>query len=280
MRVPAEHGAARGDLSLFIGCLLLSLVAMALPRPWVSGLTTALRGSVLRPLVYLQERAILDRTARFEVPQIRALNDSLEMVVQGQAAMELENHNLRTLLELRSRVPIPFRSAELIHQSSVVDDRMLLVNLGSADGIHQFDPVITADGLLGYVWDTEVHSAMVLTWIHPEFRAHAVTGDGAVMGMIGPSRSGSNLTLLELRGVALRDTLLPGVVVYTSSLGSVYPRGIPIGTVVGSSGDSLSVERIYQVVPFVNPGRATHVMILQPERGATFLPLPAEGNPE
>ena len=77
MRVPAERRAARGDLFLIGGCLLLSLAALVLPAPWVTGLTSALRATVLRPLVLLQDRATLDRSARFELPAIAAQRDSL-----------------------------------------------------------------------------------------------------------------------------------------------------------------------------------------------------------
>jgi rod shape-determining protein MreC len=85
--------------------------------------------------------------------------------------------------------------------------------------------------------------------------------------------------LLELRGVALRDSLALGTTVFTSGLGGVFPRGIPIGTVARIGRDELGYERVYLIRPFVNPGVVSHVLILTAPRDSTFLPLPGGEGP-
>ena len=87
------------------------------------------------------------------------------------------------------------------------------------------------------------------------------------------------MPLLELRGVALRDSLPTGALVYTSGLGGVYPRAIPIGRVIGVESDPMGYERLYRVAPFTNPGRATHVMVLITPRDSIYLRAPAAGVP-
>ncbi len=276
MRWPAERRAPRGDMLLFGACLFLSLLSLALPHRWAAGLTSGLRATLLRPFVILQDRATQDRSSRFRIGLIEAERDSLARLVQDDQPLRAENRSLRSLLALPERVTLPMLPATVLHQPVQVDERMLLLGIGSETGARQFDPVITSDGLLGYVWDTERNSAVVLTWLHPEFRAHAVTEDGSVMGMVVPTLSSTPQAILEFRGVALHDTVAIGTRVYTSSLGGVYPRGIPIGTISAEAGDSLAYERIYRVIPFVNPGMVAHAMVLRAERGAPFLPLPGD----
>jgi cell shape-determining protein MreC len=50
--------------------------------------------------------------------------------------------------------------------------------------------------------------------------------------------------------------------VYTSGLGDVYPRGIPLGSIlqVGTEGGGWS--RTYLVRPIVHPAEVTHVIIV------------------
>jgi rod shape-determining protein MreC len=71
--------------------------------------------------------------------------------------------------------------------------------------------------------------------------------------------------LLELTGVPYQQEVLPGTVIYTSGLGGasgVYPRGIPIGTVLDIGDEQEGWSRTYVVRPAVHPAAVSHVIIL------------------
>jgi rod shape-determining protein MreC len=276
MRTRGGQGAVQGDLLLLGICVAISLAALALPANWASALSAGIRRTILRPLVAAQTRAEQDRLARFDLAAIQFTRDSLAQLVQQTEAVRGENDNLRGLLLLQNRVRRPFVATEVLHRPTPMDPRMLLLGGGESRGIAAFDPVVTAEGLVGYVWSVGPASAAALTWQHPEFRASAVTADGRVLGIVSPtSPSEGGHVLLQLRGVALRDSLAIGTVVYTAGLGGVYPRGIPIGTVREVALDALGYERLYLVRPFVNPGRAWHVSVITAPRDSVFLPLPS-----
>ena len=123
-------------------------------------------------------------------------------------------------------------------------------------------------GLLGVVRDARANRATAMDWTHPQFRASAMTVDGSVYGMVraapGLIREADRLLL---NGVPFRQELGPGVVLVTSGLGGVYPRGIPLGMVIEESGFQEGWQRSYWLRPFVSPGEATHVMVLVSEEG-------------
>lgn len=270
-----ERGG-REDFLLFAACLLLALLAYGMPRSWASSLVQGVRRTALWPVVTVQARAVEDRSARFRLESIQRERDSLAIMVMEQDAIRQENAQLHGLLELRPRLSKTYLATSVVHRPTPTDSRMLLIADGTASGVRQFDPLVTGSGLVGFVSNVSPASAAVMTWQHPDFRASVVTGDGEVYGVVSAGSSGEGgLPVLQLRGVALRDSLAAGTVVYTAGLGGVYPRGIPVGTIESVHPDEFGYERIYRVRPYVNPGSVTHATVLTAPRDSIFLPLPA-----
>lgn len=268
--------AVSSNLTLLIGCLALSLLCYALPGKWSASLVTGIRETVLRPVVALRMRAERDRTSRFKLAVIEASRDSLALLVQRDTALVQENASLRSLLGLPARRAGHWVSAEVVHQRTPTDPRTVLLSVGTDDGVATNDPVVTANGLLGVIWEAGSAFSTALTWQHPDFRVSAYTGNGDVLGIVGPVPVGGE-SLLEMHGVALRDTVATGEVIYSSGLGGVYPRAIPIGRTVGVDTDPLGYERLYKVAPFVNPGAISHVMVLTGRDSTmTLSPPPAQ----
>ena len=67
---------------------------------------------------------------------------------------------------------------------------------------------------------------------------------------------------LEFRGVPYRDSVPLGTLVLSSGLGGVFPKGIPVGTVIGTVREEAGWERVYRLRPAANPGSAAHVLVL------------------
>jgi rod shape-determining protein MreC len=171
---------------------------------------------------------------------------------------------LRSLLQLSQRLSVGYLGAEVLHQSVPTDGRTFILSAGRDQGVKQFDPVIGPEGLLGVVREVEATRSLAMTWAHPEFRASAFTVPGQIFGVVAPALqvTGSE-QLLQLRGVAIRDSVAEGTLVVTSGLGGVYPQGIPIGTVFGQATEETGWERIYLVRPAAFPEEASQVLILR-----------------
>ncbi|HET9065984.1 MAG TPA: rod shape-determining protein MreC [Gemmatimonadales bacterium] len=251
------------DLPLLVACLTVALLCYALPRTWSSALVTGIRRTALSPVVALRARAERDRTSRFTLEAIEAARDSLALRLQGDSVLVHENAELRALIGLGTRLRSRWVPAEVLHQVTPTDARMLLMNAGRNVGVAVHDPVVTPEGLLGVIWEAGPRASTVMSWRHPDFRVSAYTDSGSVLGIVGPLVVGSRgQAILELRGVALRDTVPTGATVFTTGLGGVYPRGIPIGRVIDAEIDPLGYERLYRIAPFANPGAISHAIVL------------------
>jgi rod shape-determining protein MreC len=131
---------------------------------------------------------------------------------------------------------------------------------------------------VGLVIAANPRTSTAMTWSNPDFRVSAMSADGTTFGIIGPHLAGDaecaddesldcagpERFLLELRGVAYRDTLAPGTMILSSGLGGVFPRGIAVGTVIGEIETSELWSRSYMVRPAVRPQDVSHVMVLDP----------------
>jgi rod shape-determining protein MreC len=259
----SDRSLSRRDTALFLLCLGLSIVMLLRPEAG-DRVASAIRGSVMRPFLWMQERAERSRTTQGAFDRLRAERDSAIYAAQFLSSLRAENQRLRGLLRLRERLPVSYVAAEVMHQSQPTDGRTLILSAGRKVGVRAFDAVVSADGLLGVIRVVDGERSLAWTWTHPEFRASAFTVPGNVFGVVRPALelTGSE-QLLQLRGVAIRDTVPTGTVVITSGLGGVYPQGIPLGTVIGQAREETGWERIYLVRPAANPQDAEQVLILR-----------------
>jgi rod shape-determining protein MreC len=271
MLVSSDRPFSRRDTILFFVCLGLSLAALFAPPRLTLALSAGLRNTVLSPLVWLQARAEEGRTSRARLRAITAQRDSAAFIAQGLAALSAENERLRGLLGLSRRLRAPYVPAEVLHQAQATDARMLLLAAGTESGIAPFDPVVAPEGLIGVVSSAGRTASTAMTWAHPEFRVSAFTDSGGVVGIVAASAAaGVSEPFLEFRGASYRDSIPEGTLVLSSGLGGVYPKGIPIGRVVGIVREQAGWERVYRVRPAANPGTAAHVLVLVAPRPAAL----------
>lgn len=264
MRRAGSRPGLRRDTILFAACTALSVAALLLPTTLTGALATAVRETLLAPLVGLQQRAEEGRDSRDRFLAAIAERDSAAILAQEVPALAAENERLRALLDLRGRPGgRRYLAAEVLRQTLPTDGRTLLLSAGLRDGARTYQPVITDQGLLGVVARAGRTTSVASTWAHPEFRVSAVTADGGVLGIVAPSANTEpSLAVLEFRGVAYRDTVPDDTLVMTAGLGGVFPRGIPIGRVRGVRREELGWERVYRLLPAVNPGMVSHVLLV------------------
>jgi rod shape-determining protein MreC len=268
-----DRSLSRRDNLLFFACVGLSVGALLMPPAVSDYIAATIRQTALRPFLWIQTRAEESRSSRAVLARLEAERDSAAYSAQLLPALRTENQRLRELLRLSAAVKLSYVGAEVLHQSLPTDGRTLLLSAGSSSGVKEFDPVISPEGLIGVVRVVDANRSIAMTWSHPDFRASAYATPGEVFGIVAPAvpLSGSEL-LLQLQGVAYRDSIPNGTMVVTSGLGGVYPAGIPVGTVIGQGQENIGWERIYIVRPAANPEQVTHVLILRGPGSSSLAP--------
>jgi rod shape-determining protein MreC len=263
----ALRSNTRFDLIVLSSCVVLALAARALPNTMRDPVATGMRRSFLAPLVMLQERAERGRQSLLQADAKQAHLDSLSLNSVKAGALESENDRLRKLIGLGARIRYGFIPAEALHGRGVRDETTVILSAGSRAGVARLSPVVAPEGLVGVVDQVDPTMSHAMLWTHPDFRVSAMSPDGSAFGIAQAHLTGDiGSYLIELRGVPFRATLKPGAVIVSSGWGGVWPRGIPIGTVLQEIKTTEGWARTYLLRPAVNPADVYSVMILRRDR--------------
>lgn len=254
--------ARRRDLMIALAVVVFAFILFALPAAYQRPLRDAVRGSALAPFLSAQATLAYRRSTTVDVHELRAQRDSLSALVAAEATLAEENRKLRGLLSLRARAGSSFIPAEVIHSGLAGSESTFLVNVGSKQGVKVNSPVLAPEGLIGIVVEVQDNTAQAIDWTHTEFRASAMTVDGQAYGIIEPRRGKyREEDLLALTGAPFHTDLQPGTPIVTSGRGTVYPRGIPLGVVLGIEEADTGWRKSYLIRPAARPEAVTHVLV-------------------
>jgi rod shape-determining protein MreC len=278
----ANRFSSRIDLVIFGACVLLSLIATVLPTRLREPAASVLRRTLVAPLLRLQQGAERWRAAYQSSEREELRRDTFALAAARVPTLETENERLRKVLGLASGMKWGFIPAEALSGRGRAEDFTIMLSAGSKAGVRERSLVVAPEGVVGLVQTVDPTMSLAILFAHPDFRVSAMSADGSAFGIVQPHVTSSSTTqeqafmrseryLLEMRGVPFRAALKPGAVVYSSGLGGIYPKGIPVGVVLGEIKTPESWARTYILRPAVNPAELSAVMILTPQRSAAGL---------
>jgi len=197
--------------------------------------------------------------------QVEALRKQL--IAEQTAARE--NERLRELLGYvsGSSFPTDYRSVvtRVVARPPSAYNQEVLISAGSSSGVKMNSPVITEDGLVGLVTDVTSNGAKVTLLTDQSSAVSAIVLQSGAAGVVrhGPSDSGA----LSLDRVPKDELVTGGDLVITAGwrsgrLESLYPRGIPIGTVESVGQQDVDLYKRIQVSPLVNFDSLSEVIVL------------------
>ncbi len=224
------------------------LVILNLPSRTTARLKLAI-GSLFLPLFGLASSAhqVVDKagdviTTRTELLKqneaLRSENQQLRMQALQAEEATRENARLRQLVGWEQQKKWNLKLARVILRDPANWWRTVQIDRGSRDGIRVDLPVLTADGLVGRVSFVSLTRSQVVLLGDSNCKVSAqIENEQGDMGVIGASGPFDG-SLVEMSYLSKTANLKPGQNVFTSGLGGVFPKGIPVGKIV----DFRSVE--------------------------------------
>ncbi len=179
-----------------------------------------------------------------------------------------ENERLRKLLGFKEKIPYRLVPAAVIAEDLSAKSKFVTINKGTRDGVKRGMAVVTYGGLVGQVVDEPGatltrYSAPVLLIADPTSRVSVMVQRTRARAIVRGTGSFRTLELLYLEPDAEIEL---GDVIITSGLGGIFPKGLPVGTVLRVEKDPSAINPEVKVKPGVNFTRQEEVLLVFPEK--------------
>lgn len=209
-------------------------------------------------------------TSLFQGPELSKSNASLQrQVVELSRSNELlsgqqeENVRLRELLHFSVTSPKPLLPGEVIALKPSASADTLTTDRGTADGVKVHAVVLAPNGaLVGQVYQTSPNASdvLLLTDSQSSVGATVIEPNGSeTSGICRGDRSGT----LKVNYLQSDANIAVGDKVVSAGLGTIFPKGIPIGIVTKVKVDSARSMKIADVKPAADLDRIQDALILR-----------------
>jgi|SRR5579884_3283226 rod shape-determining protein MreC len=195
--------------------------------------------------------------AREENQRLHEQIAALQLQLNLLAARAAEADRLSRLLAFRrSHVDLPVLAARVISASPAAAARVIYIDRGALDGVRRDMGVVTPDGVVGKILEVYPSSSQVLLITDRLSGVGALLADTRTQG-IARGTGGPHL-LLDY--IVNDEPVHPGQRVVTSGLDRIYPKDLPVGTVVASRPSS--PFQVIEVSPAARLDRLEEVFVL------------------
>lgn len=179
--------------------------------------------------------------------------------------LQLENHRLRQLLELKQRPETSGVAAQVLYDAADPYTRKVVIDKGTHHNIVAGSAVVDELGVVGQVTRTYWLTSEV-TLLTDRDQAIPVlnTRTGARSVAYGDSLIFGGM--LELRFMAANADVQTGDLLTTSGIDGIYPAGLPVAKIEKIERRADTAFAKIQCMPVAKMGSTSHVMVLQPIR--------------
>lgn len=188
--------------------------------------------------------------------KVAALEKELEetkIAMQEINVLEKENSDLKELLNIEEKYS-HFEKvyANVITRSYDNWSETFVINKGSKDGIKEKQTVIAESGLIGYISYVEENTSIVTTILDPNSAVSVEISNINKLALVKGDFSLKSKGELKLTNIPIDTEVSVGETIYSSGIGELYKKGIPVGTITEIVSKKNDIDRYGIVDVFVD----------------------------
>ena len=204
------------------------------------------------------------------VKKLKKENEKLEKEVEKLEydlleieSIKADNNDLRDKLEIKER----YNHFKLVYADIIIKnydnfDETFVINKGKNDGIKLKQAVITKDGLLGHISSVTEGTSVVTTILDPNVSVGVEIASVNKNALVKGDFSLKNEGKLKLTYIPIDTEVTVSEIVYTSGIGEVYPKGIPVGTIEKVVNKKNEIDRYAIITPLVDINNISSVGVI------------------
>lgn len=191
--------------------------------------------------------------------RLQQQNTEYALQLSQMQAARIENARLRKLLEFKQAHQFEMVAAMVIGSGPGRQFNTIILDRGAIDSVQRNMPVVTADGLVGKILTVSHHYACAQILLDANFRVSVKAQRSRVPGIL----TWENSEFCTLSAVPKQADIRPGDLLVTSGYSSIFPKGLPVGTVTLTSDTVKGLFKRVRVKPAVNFNLLEEVMIIR-----------------
>ena len=174
-----------------------------------------------------------------------------------------ENTRLRGLLDFKnSHHQYQLVAGSVISRDYGTWSNTMIIDIGSGEGVAKDMPVVAPGGVVGFISDVYPHSARVQLLTDPRTSIGAIVQrpESRVSSVV--RGNGSVPTEPQFVNIAKDADILEGDTLVTSGFGSIYPKGLFIGTIVSIHQNENDFVKYAVIRPGVDFSKLEEVFVI------------------
>ena len=272
MRAVTKRKGFKIILGIVAALVAVTIVA-GLIGSWVSPQSSIL-GAITTPLQRLAasvSNGISDFfEAQRQVEELEKENNELRQRIQEMTSdlidydqYKLDNEFYSEFLGIKEKHPdYQFQPATVISRDPANAFYSFTIDRGTLDGISPHAPVITADGLVGYISEAGPSFSTVITVVDPSLKVGAMDSRTRDIGMVSGNVSESYDSQCRMSYLSRSSSVSVGDLIITSGSGGIFPQGLLIGTVSELGRETTDISMFAVIDPVVDFESLRDVMVI------------------
>lgn len=171
--------------------------------------------------------------------------DKKRMAVAHLRKLEIENTELNTALKFEQNAPFQVISAKIIRRQPSTWWQTVTIDRGEKDNVGVQLPVLSPEGLVGKIDTPSPNTSTVILLTDESCQVSAKVEGTPEAGILSGRRGQTGeSSLLRLDFLSKNASIKPGMLVYTTGRGGLFPADILLGTIESYESGPLSGEAL------------------------------------
>lgn len=245
---------------IMLACIIISIYLLAIIKiPVLSSISSSIVNGIDTVIssiggVFKEGTSYFGNVNKLK-QELDAKNEEIEKLKQLQVELDtliVENNDLKELLNIEEN----YNHFEKVYANVIARNydnwnETFDINKGSKDGIKLRQTVIAEKGLIGYISNVEEDTSTVTTILDPATSVSVEVSNINKLALVKGDFSLAASSNVKLVNIPIDTELSVGEKIYTSGIGGLYKKGIPIGVIKEIKNKKNEIDRYAIVETFV-----------------------------
>lgn len=198
-----------------------------------------------------------------ENDELKAKTRDLENKVVDYETIKAENERLREMLDFKNEnKSYSYLGANVIGKGTGNWYDIFIIDKGSNQGVAQYYPIVTSQGLVGQVMEVGPNWSKVLSIVDEKSRVSGAISRTGAQGIIQGIPEVNGEKNCKMMYLPANSDVQEGDFVVTSGISKYFPKNIKIGTVVEVNTEQVNFVKSAVIKPSVDFTKLEEVFVI------------------